>query len=93
MVDWPVGRDPIGHYPEIGCRGIVGSASQPLSSKSNPISRREVFRPAMLTLFPFCHLQFCRLSFFPYVIKLASDAESSMGGRVGQEIEKTRTGA
>ena len=47
----------------------------------------------MLTLFPFCHLQFCRLSFFPYVIKLASDAESSMGGRVGQEIEKTRTGA
>jgi hypothetical protein len=47
----------------------------------------------MFTLFTVCHLQVCRLSFFPYVIKLSFAAESSMGERIGQEIEKTRTGA
>jgi hypothetical protein len=47
----------------------------------------------MLILFTICHQQVCRLSFFPYVIKLDLAAESSMGERVGQEIEKTRTGA
>jgi hypothetical protein len=47
----------------------------------------------MLILFTVCHQQVCRLSFFPYVITLDLAAESSMGERVGQEIEKTRTGA
>jgi hypothetical protein len=47
----------------------------------------------MLTLFTVCYRQVCRLSFFPYVIKLDLAAESSMGERVGQEIEKTRTRA
>ena len=31
-------------------------------------------------MFSFCCLQFCRLSFVPYVIKLGLKAESSMGG-------------
>jgi hypothetical protein len=44
--------------------------------------------PLIFTVFPFCHLQLCRLSFYPYVIKLTSDAGSSMGERVGQEIKK-----
>jgi hypothetical protein len=42
----------------------------------------------MLTSFLFCCLQVCRLSFFPYVITLALEAVSSMGERIGQEIEK-----
>ena len=39
-------------------------------------------------MFSFCCLQFCRLSFFPYVIKLALTAEVKYGGRIGQEVKK-----
>ena len=45
----------------------------------------------MLTIFPFCCLQFCRLSFVPYVIKLALKAESSMGGELAKKLKKRET--
>jgi hypothetical protein len=43
----------------------------------------------MVTMFPFCCLQFCRLSFVPYVIKLALKAESSMGGGLAKKSKKS----
>jgi hypothetical protein len=39
----------------------------------------------------FCCLPLCRLSFFPYVIKLALKTGQVSGGAVGQEIEKEHT--
>ena len=42
----------------------------------------------MLTSFVFCCLQVCRLSFFPYVIKLGLDAELSMGSGLGKKLKK-----
>jgi hypothetical protein len=42
-------------------------------------------------MFPFCCLQFCRLSFSPYVIKLALEAESSMGGELAKKLKKRET--
>jgi len=40
-------------------------------------------------MFSFCCLQFCRLSFFPYVIKLALKRESSMGGGLAKKSKKS----
>ena len=67
----------------------VGSASQPASSKSGINTRYQVFPVRLLTMFLFCCLQFCRLSFFPYVIKLALKAESSMGGGLAKKSKKS----
>ena len=44
-------------------------------------------------MFSFCCLQFWRLSFFPYVIKLPFDGGLKYGGRIDQEVEKKRTRA
>jgi hypothetical protein len=40
-------------------------------------------------MFPFCCLQFCRLSFVPYVIKLGLKADSSMGGGLAKKSKKS----
>jgi hypothetical protein len=48
-----------------------------------------VFPLRLLTTFLFCCLQFCRLSFVPYVIKLALKAESSMGGGLAKKSKKS----
>jgi hypothetical protein len=71
-----------------GFAAVGGIASQPLSSKSSINSRQQVFPRIMLTLFPFCCLQVCRLSFFPYVIKMGFVMEPSMGGGVTKKLKK-----
>ena len=48
-----------------------------------------MFLQPKLTMFPFCCLQFCRLSFVTYVIKLALRAESSMGGELAKKSKKS----
>jgi hypothetical protein len=40
-------------------------------------------------MFLFCCLQFCPLSFFPYVIKLALEADLSMGGGLAKKSKKS----
>jgi hypothetical protein len=62
---------------------------QPISSKNSKNSRPHVFRELILTMFSFCCLQFCRLSFVSYVIKLALKAESSMGGGLAKKSKKS----
>lgn len=47
-----------------------------------------MFQPTIFTMFTFCRLQVCRLSFFLYVIKLAFAAESSMGAGVAKKLKK-----
>jgi hypothetical protein len=42
----------------------------------------------ILTSFPFCCLQFCRLSFLLYVIKLRFVTGSSMGGGLAKKLKK-----
>ena len=44
-------------------------------------------------MFSFCCLQFCRLSFVPYVIKLGLKAESSMGGGLAKKSKKQHSRA
>jgi hypothetical protein len=51
-------------------------------------SRHQVFQPVMFTLFTFCRLQVCRLSFPSYIIKLIFAAKSSMGAGVAKKLKK-----
>ena len=46
----------------------------------------------ILTSFPFCCLQFCRLSFLLYVIKLRFVTGSSMGGGLAKKLKKRALG-
>jgi hypothetical protein len=81
-----VGRDDPGKKR----RGVVMMVLflQPLSSKNSINSRGQVFLPMMLTLFLFCCLQVCRLSFFPYVIKLHFVMDPSYGGGMTKKSKK-----